>query len=85
MSFTSTISSPKKIPMVHLSPKVKQKLASPHFNRSSNLFTTNAEAFKNNPTINPITKRVIKPDKSTFKKLVKLYGEPYAPGAKKIE
>ncbi len=74
---SSSIASPKKIPRVQLSPKIKQKLNSPLFNRASPLFNNNAEAFKNNPHINPITKRNIKMDKSTYKKLVKLYGEPY--------
>jgi 2-cysteine adaptor domain. len=74
---SSAIASPKKIPRIQLSPKIKQKLNSPHFNRSSTLFNANAEAFKSNPSVNPITKRSIKTDKSTYKKLVKLYGEPY--------
>ena len=77
MSFTTNLSSPKKIPRVLLSPKIKQKLSSPCFNRGSSLFLTNVEKFKTDPTINPITKRKIKKDGKKYKMLVKLYGEPY--------
>lgn len=77
MSYTINSLSPKKIPRVQLSPKVRQKLNSPFYNRKMPLFNENAEAFKRNPSINPITKREIKINKSTYKKLVKLYGEPY--------
>ncbi len=77
MSYNVCPVSPKKIPIIHLSPKVRQKLNSPYYNRRGPLFINNAESFKNNPTINPITKRTIKIGGNTYKRLVKLFGEPY--------
>lgn len=85
--------SPKIIPRVRLSPKIKFRSKSPGLKKSprkipmspkkspqrnrSKAFLEAKEKFRSNPTVNPITNRTIKINGDTYKKLVKLYGKPY--------
>jgi hypothetical protein len=105
-------SSPKIIPRVKLSPKIKyrkqpipkvvnpiksvnkvksvnkfkkavgvrkspRKITSPYQKSRSKVFLANKESFRTNPTINPVTNRQIKANGDVYKKLIKLYGNPY--------
>lgn len=86
---TTRVGSPKTIPKIKLSPQIRQKVAALKKKKSpmhikkqhtksprKNEFKTNKGNFFSNPEINPETKRKIKINGPTYKKLVTKYGFP---------
>ncbi|HSW76880.1 MAG TPA: hypothetical protein VLG50_07530 [Candidatus Saccharimonadales bacterium] len=79
-----SLQSPKLIPRVHLSPKLKSlpikkvtHVSPSRHHYKNNPFLIKKEQFRQNPDINPISGRSIKKGSKTYLKLVHLYGEPY--------
>ena len=75
---TTRVGSPKTIPRVTLSPKIRQKVSALRKKKSpkNNSFRTHKSDFYANPSINPETKRKIKINGPTYNKLVTKYGSP---------
>ena len=65
------IGSPRIIPKVQLSPKIRRKIESPV--KIPTIYELNRIQFISNPTMNPETHRIIKINGKTYKKLVKKY------------